>query len=114
MGAMRIPKSFVVPSIGLLALRVPTLPSIRIEEPKQEYVKKLMMHFIDTDTSIYVHEWGHILQCVYYPYLYLRASRELAFIDKIMLDLKRSDTPLRPDSLRLREDVLESLHLDST
>lgn len=60
-----------------------------------------------------MHEWGHILQCVYYPYLYLRSARELALIDKIGIDLRRSDEPLRAHSVHLQDDVLEELHLDS-
>lgn len=114
MGTMRIPKSFVMPSIGLLALRAKTLPPVGIEEEKHDRIKRLLMHFADEDVSTYIHEWGHILQNVYYPYLYLRGARELALVDKIMIDLRRSASPLRSHALHLRDDALESFHLDST
>jgi hypothetical protein len=114
MSVIRVPKSFVMPSIGLLALRIDTLPPAGVEEDRNTRIAALINHFVDTEESTYVHEWGHILQCVYYPYLYLRSARELALIDKILLDLRRSEEPLRAHSVHVQDDVLEELHLDST
>jgi hypothetical protein len=78
------------------------------------YCKALVNHYVGLGSSTYIHEWGHILQAVYYPYLYLRCVRDLGLIDLLISDVQRDSTPSIPTKLRFSREVFESLTMDIT
>src|SRR5208283_1638644 len=95
--ANRLPKSYVVPSMGLLMASVPradqTTHKIIVENAlekgdESKYEKALLTHYSTQRSTTYVHEWGHVIQNVMYPYLYIRSIRELGVIETLLLELQ--------------------------
>ncbi len=109
---MRLPKSYVLPSIGLVFLRCGSVPDGVAQSPREESLPTFLRHFADSDTSIYVHEWGHVLQSIYYPYLFLRGVRELALLDAIYAQARRAGVALEAGRMVLAQDAVESLLMD--
>jgi hypothetical protein len=116
----RLPKSYSVPALGLLLLKVPRAgdashAAIRLAASSGEsaaYKKLLLGHYALVDSTTFVHEWGHILQNVYYPYLYLRSVRESRLIDSLLADIQSDASQKLPASFNVTDEVNECFHLD--
>jgi hypothetical protein len=80
------------------------------------YARVLFQHLLslDRDRNPYLHEWGHILQTIAHPYLYLRAIRGPIVINTILRDLRDCDEPALPLKLPLDEEFAVSLAMDDT
>src|SRR5262249_40882209 len=120
----RLPKSFVVPSLGLLMALIrrsddPTIHRVLVENSgpggdSSLYTRTLLEHSASLGATPYLHEWGHIIQNVIYPYLYMRSVRELGLIDKLLLEIQQDKTCTLPTGLSFSRDVFESLTMDVT
>jgi hypothetical protein len=109
--------------MGLLMASVPkadsTTHNIIVENASLQgdrslYSKTLLQHYSSLRSTTYIHEWGHILQNVTYPYLYLRSVRELGFIDTLLARFQKDERPAIPTSWMLSRDAYESMTMDVT
>lgn len=102
--------SYVIPSAGLLKIDARDL----VEEPRGREVasRTLIDRFIESG-GMYVHEWGHILQHVFYPYLALRALRDNGIIDKVLSDLRDDPEEMVGVHLRVVQELTDSFGLDA-
>lgn len=118
--ASRLPKSYLIPSIGLLMLKVQRAEQKTHDKivkyassSHTKYKQMLLRHYATLPGTTYLHEWGHILQSVYYPYLYLRNVRELGLIDTLLREFQMDTEPQIKTEWSLSEDFRTSFILDA-
>jgi hypothetical protein len=121
MMANRLPKSYVLPSMGLIMISVPRADPethrILVENASPSgnrslYTQTLLKHCAGHPSTTYVHEWGHIIQNVAYPYLYLRNIRELYFINSLLSEFLDDIRPSIPRNWTFNREAFDCLTMD--
>jgi hypothetical protein len=117
----RLPKSYVLPSMGLLMASVPRADPethriiVQNASPAGNhsvYATTLLKYYASLNPTAYLHEWGHIIQNVMYPYLYLRSVRELGTVDFLLSKFQQDERPAISTNWSVSRELIESMSMD--
>ena len=117
-------KSYVDTTAGIIHIYIPPSDSKQLHDQIVQESKlygvlnssntnQLFKYLLSHDRNPYVHEWGHVLQTIHHPYLYLRSIREVLTINTLLGQIRDAEETELPLKLAFHEDYINSLIMNT-